>query len=60
MEQSNICRSTGIVFDGCYFCRYAVFIALEIDQTDFLLVAATDMTYCNTAMSITAALSFPC
>ncbi len=39
MEQRDVCASVWIVFDGCNLSRHAVFVAFEIDDPVFSLLA---------------------
>ena len=57
MEQGDVRRPVGIVFDRRNFCRNVIFISLEVDDSVFLLDAAALMTGRDAAGVATAALA---
>src|SRR5262249_28521339 len=54
LEQSQTRRATRVVFDGLNRSFDAVLAAHEIDQADFLFVAATDASGRGPAISVPA------
>jgi len=55
VEQCDVGRSVGIVFNRHYFSVDSCFVTLEIDDTIFTLVSTTDVAGCHASVVVSSA-----
>ena len=53
VEECDVSAAVWIVLDRLDYCRYAILVALEIDETIRLLVTTTDVTHGEAALVVT-------